>query len=202
MIKVWLGQYTKVGTTLIYPDVYFEHAFNTENLSTSFSKKLLKTCANATVLHDDILKIKGRRSHYTALSLPSSVKATLLAVYNPEVILGTLHMSNDCISFLVEASKECDITVFTPKCINFFDPIYSDSDIMVMVMNTDTLYTEPVGYLEACSIYGYDWLEDTPDGLILHPEHLKPKKERNRSVYPVPNRDFLRIERECYDYVF
>lgn len=179
MLKIWQGYYTNGDNTIRKPDGYFDMAFDKKNFLTDFSRRLIEDCGGAKVLAENVFEHKWRGCH-SADKLATGVKNILLAKYNPEVIVDLVYCGDNCIPYLIEASKEQDILVSSSRLVDFFDyNMYGEAIESIYVMNDDTLYTQEtdLDYMGTW-IYEYDWNEDTPEGLILHREYWKPLEQR------------------------
>lgn len=174
MLKIWQGTYTRWDKkALDSPDDYFDDNFDKKNVLSEFSRRLIKDCAKADVIADNVFEHEWRGVH-TIKELASGVKTILLAKYNPEVIVDISFCGDNCIPYLIEISRERDITVIGSRLVDFFDEdMYGDSAEGIYVMNDDTYYTDDLEYIFT-GIYADDWNEETPEGLVLHPEYFKP----------------------------
>lgn len=196
MLKIWQGTYTG-KSALGCPDGYFEYYFEKENVLTDFSRRLIKDCARADVLADNVFEHEWRGTH-TANELATGVKNILLAKYNPEAIIDLRFCGDNCIPYLIEASFERDITVIGGRLVDFFnEEMYGLSVDSIYVFNTDELINSRKGYMHTW-IYGYDWNEETPEGLVLHSEYRKPSSQRKGLKYPEHAlKKYVRIADDC-----
>lgn len=118
------------------------------------------------------------RGDYCGDHLPAGIKVILLAKYSPEVLVDLSYCGDNCIPYLMEISREQEVTVVGTRFIDFFNKdLYGESLEGVYVMNDDTYYTDSEKYRETQK-YMCDWNEETEEGLILHSEYYKEVEHR------------------------
>ena len=156
MLKVWLGLYEEPGVTVTRSDFYFNTVFNRELLLTDFSRRLIYECSQGSeVININQLKHPSR-GYYAPEHLPTGVKTTLLTMYNDEVITDMVYCGDNCIPYIVEASREKDITVYTERFIYWFEPYCRNGVSEILIMNTGNIVRNYGEYFDA-------WIEHKDD---------------------------------------
>lgn len=147
MLHVWLGNFKQKGVSLTKPDTHFNRYFELKNISTDFSKRLIESCADGAKLISEGVFMHPDWGMHGVTELPSGIKTTLLAKYNKEVITNMVFCGNNCIPFIVEASRDEDVTVSTMRYIYWYESGLIDDVDKVHIMNDDSYVINSWDYL-------------------------------------------------------
>lgn len=156
MLKVWMGRYEEDGVTIAKSDFYFDNMFDNNLLLTDFSRRLIEECSQGSkVIAPGVLE-HPERGCYAPMCLPTGVKTTLLTMYNEEVITDMVYCGDNCIPYIVEASREKDITVYTERFIYWFELYCRNGVSEILIMNTGNIVRNYREYFDA-------WIEHKDD---------------------------------------
>jgi hypothetical protein len=139
MLNVHVGD---VDDLTWYIDSKFKIWFDTKNLLTDFSKRIIKEIDKSDVIgeHNILSPVLGSISPDF---LSGGTKTLLLIKYNK--IITTLNfLGENCYQYLVDIAKEQDVTI----CVDGVNDLFNDTNVdKIRIVNTGEIVTDKMTYM-------------------------------------------------------